>query len=79
LSRNLSNRISESSGLQICNKKITVKVTLTHRKMDIERNYNLNTKNPNPRKGRVMGSQKRILESGVSSTKSPHTTLMNVA
>jgi hypothetical protein len=76
---NLSSRISRSSGLKILNDKSMVKETLTHRTMDRERKSNLKTTIPRCKKRRVTGRRRRTLESGVSSTKSPGITLINVA
>jgi hypothetical protein len=56
-----------------------VNESLNHRTMDKERRSNLKTTNPSHKKGRVMGSRRRTLESGVISTKSLGTKLMNVA
>jgi hypothetical protein len=63
--------------MQICHKQIMVKVALTHIKRDKARRDNLKTTSPIHMQTRLMGSQIRTLESGVSSTKSPSTTLMN--
>jgi hypothetical protein len=48
------------------------------RSMDRERKANLKRASPKSRKRRVMGSLRKTLESGVSSTTSLGTTLMNV-
>jgi hypothetical protein len=72
IEQNLSSKISGSLGLQIHNNKSFVKIALTHR------TPNLKTTSPSHRQRRVTGRQ-RTLESGVSSTKAPCTTLMNVA
>jgi hypothetical protein len=55
------------------------KVALTHRTRGIVRKANLETTNPSHRKIRVRGRKRRTLESGVISTKSLGTTLMNAA
>jgi hypothetical protein len=69
-SRNLSTRTNGSSGLQIRNNQISIKTTLTN---------NRSKTSPSHRKRRVMGRQRRTLENGAISTKSPGTTPMNVA
>jgi hypothetical protein len=70
LRRNLSTRTNGSLGLKICNKQSMTKMALT--------NSLLNT-NPSHRKRRVTGRQRRTLENGAISSKSPGTTSMNVA
>jgi hypothetical protein len=67
---NLSNITNMSLGLQIHNNQSMIKTTLTN---------NLPTTIPSHMKRRVMGRRRRTLESGVISTKSPGTTLMNFA
>jgi hypothetical protein len=69
-SRNLSTRTNGISSLQIRNNQSMTKTILTN---------SLSKTIPRNRKIRVMGRQRRILENGASSTKSPGTTLMNVA
>jgi uncharacterized protein YaaR (DUF327 family) len=69
LSRNLSTRTSGSSGLQIRNNKSMIKMALTN---------SLPKTSPSHRTRRITGRRRRTLESGVISTKSPGTTLMNV-
>jgi hypothetical protein len=59
-----------SLGLQICNNQSMIKKTLTN---------NLSKTSPSHRKRRVTGRGRRTLKSGVISTKSPGTTLMNVS
>jgi hypothetical protein len=68
-SRNLGTRTNGSSGLQIHNNQSMIKTTLTN---------NLPKTSPSHRKRRVTERRRRTLESGVISTKSPGTTLMNV-
>jgi hypothetical protein len=70
LSRNLSTRTNENSGLQIRNNQSMTKTTLTK---------SLPKTSPRHKKRRVMGRQRRTPENGVISTKSPGTTPMNVA
>jgi hypothetical protein len=55
-------------GLQICNNQSMIKTALTN---------SLLKTSPSHRKRRVIEKMKRTLESGVISTKSPGTTLMN--
>jgi hypothetical protein len=69
-SRNLSTRTNGSSGLKICNNQSMTKTTLTN---------SLPKTSPSHRKRRVTKRQRRTLENGVISTKSPGTTPMNVA
>jgi hypothetical protein len=69
-SRNLSTRTNGSSGLQIYNNQSMKKTSLTNI---------LPKTSPRHRKRRVTGRQRRTLENGVSSTKAPGTTPMNVA
>jgi hypothetical protein len=69
-SRNLSTRTNGSSGLQIHNNQSMIKTTLTN---------SLPKTSPSHRKRRVTERQRRTLENGVISTKSPGTTPMNVA
>jgi hypothetical protein len=69
-SRNLSTRTNGSSDLQIHNNQSMTKMTLTN---------SLPKTSPSHRKRRVTGRQRRTLENGVISTKSPGTTPMNVA
>jgi hypothetical protein len=69
-SRNLSTRTNGSSGLQIHNNQSMTKTTLTN---------SLPKTSPSHRKRRVTGRQRRTPENGAISTKSPGTTLMNVA
>jgi hypothetical protein len=79
LSRNSSNRVSGSSGLKICHNRSMEKETLTHRMKDIStRKANLKRASPRQER-RVTRSLRKTPESGVSSTKSPGTTPMNVA
>jgi hypothetical protein len=77
-SRNLSRRISESLGLQICCNISMVKMYLSHITKDRERIYKLNTTSPSEEQTRVIGRKRSTLKSSVSSTKSYGTTLMNV-
>jgi hypothetical protein len=72
LSRNLSNRKTGSSRSANTQQMKYGKGILTHRK------NNLKTNIPSHRKIRVMGRQRRTLESGVTSKKSLGTTPMNV-
>jgi hypothetical protein len=69
-SRNLSTRKNGSSGLQIRNNQSMTKTTLTN---------SLPKTSPSHRKRRVTGRQRRTLKNVTISTKSPSTTLMNVA
>jgi hypothetical protein len=55
-----------------------VRVALTPKLKDRERMENHRITNPNHQQIRVMGSQRRTLENGASSTKSLGTILMNV-
>jgi hypothetical protein len=79
LSKSFERRVRESLDLQINHNKIMVKVTLTSRIKD-------KTSIINPRKTsashiqrrRIMGNQRKTLESGVRSTKTLGTTLTNV-
>jgi hypothetical protein len=66
---NLDIRTNGSSGLQIRNNQSMIKTTLTNRLLKTH---------PSHGKRRVTEIQRRTLESGVISTKSPGTTLMNV-
>jgi hypothetical protein len=69
LSRNLSTRKNGISlGLQICNNQSMTKMALTN---------SLPKTIPSHRNGRVMGRQRRTLENGAISIKSPGTTPMN--
>jgi hypothetical protein len=77
-SRNLSSRTSGSSGLQIHNNQSMVRVALTPRPKDRARMASPRITIPSHQQRRVMGSRRRTLESGVSSTKSLGTILMNV-
>jgi hypothetical protein len=77
--KNLRRRISESLDLQIHHNKSMEKVTLTCREKERERITNLNKTSPSLKKRREIGRQRRTLESGVTSTKFPSKTLMNVA
>jgi hypothetical protein len=70
LRRNLSTRTNGNLGLQIRNNQSMTKMALTN---------SLPKTSPRHRKRRVMGRQRRTLENGVISTKSPGTTPMNVA
>jgi hypothetical protein len=70
LSINLSTKTNGSSGLQICNNQSMIKMTLTN---------SLPKTSPSHRKRRVTKRQRRTPKNGVISTKSPGTTLMNVA
>ena len=70
IKKNLSTRINKSLGLQICNNQSMTKTTLTNSLLKIS---------PRHRKRRVTGRQRRTPENGVSSTKSPGTTPMDVA
>jgi hypothetical protein len=69
-SRNLGTRTNWSSGLQIRNNQSMINATL---KIILLKTY------PNDKKRRVTERRRRTLESGEISTKSPITTLMNVA
>jgi hypothetical protein len=69
-SKNLGTRTNGSLGLQICNNQSMIKTTLTN-------NLSENQSKPHEKKGHRR--RRRTLESGVISTKSPGTTLMNVA
>jgi hypothetical protein len=77
--RNLRNRVRGSLSLQIWHNRRMVNVALTHITKDKVGRANLKKTNPSRNKRRVMRSQRRTLESGVSSTKFSGTTLMNVA
>jgi hypothetical protein len=79
LSRNSSSGVSGSLGLQIRHNKIMAKEALTHRMKDKARRFNLKKISPRNRLIKVIGSLGNTLESGVSSTKSIGTTLMNIA
>jgi hypothetical protein len=80
LSRNSRNEVSRSSSLKICHNRSMEKETTTQRMKDIlERKDKLKRSIPRHMKRRVTRSLIRTLESGVSSTKSPSTTSMNVA
>jgi hypothetical protein len=68
--KNLGARTNRSSSLQICNNQSMKKTTLTN---------NLPKTIISHRKRRVTKIRRRTLESGVISTKSLGTTLMNVA
>jgi hypothetical protein len=68
--QNLSTRTNGSSGLQIRNNQSMTKISLTN---------SLSKTSPRHRKRRVTGRQRRTLENGAISTKSPGTTPMNVA
>jgi hypothetical protein len=70
LSRNLSTRTNGNSGLQIRKNQSMTKTPLTK---------SLPKTSPRHRKRRVTGKQRRTPKNGVSSKKSPRTTLMNVA
>jgi hypothetical protein len=72
LSRNLSNKTSGNLGLKIHNNQSMVKVSLTHREIDLKKT------SPSHMKRRVIGIR-MTLGSGGTSTKSLGTTLMNVA
>jgi hypothetical protein len=79
-SRNSSSGLSGSLSLKICHNKSMEKETLTHIMKDIsKRKENLKRSSPRCRKIRVTRSLIKTPESGVSSTKSPGTTPMNVA
>jgi hypothetical protein len=65
--------------MQIRNNQSMERVALTPKPKDRSRMSNPRITNPSHQQRRVMGSQRRILENGVSSTKSLVTTLMNVA
>jgi hypothetical protein len=67
---NLSTRTNGSSGLQIHNNKSMKNTALTNSPPKTS---------PSHRKRRVTGRQRRTLENGAISTKSPGTTPMNVA
>jgi hypothetical protein len=69
LSRNLSTRTNRNLGLQILNNQSMTKMALTN---------SLLKTSPRHRKRRVTGRQRRTPKNGVSSTKAPGTTLMNV-
>jgi hypothetical protein len=69
-SRNLRTRTNESLSMQIHNNQIMTKTTLTN---------SLPKTSPSHRKRRVTGRQRRTLENGAISTKSPGTTPTNVA
>jgi hypothetical protein len=77
-SRNSSSRTSGSLGLQIHNNQSMVRVALTPRPKDRARMANPRITIPSHQQRRVMGSRRRTLENGVSSTKSLGTILMNV-
>jgi hypothetical protein len=66
---NLGTIKNESSGLEIHNNQSTIMMTLTK---------NLLTTNPRHKKRRVRERQRMTLQSGVTYTKSPGTTSMNV-
>jgi hypothetical protein len=70
LSRNLSTRTNESSGLQVCNNQSMTNKALAN---------SLSKTSPRHRKRRVTGRQRRTPKNGASSTKSTGTTPMNVA
>jgi hypothetical protein len=70
LRRNLSTRTNGNSGLQIHNNQSMTKTTLTS---------SLPKTSPRHKKSRATGRQRRATENGVSSTKAPGTTPMNVA
>jgi hypothetical protein len=76
--KNLSSRKSGSSGLQINNNQSMVRVALTPKPKERERMASPRITIPSHQQIRVMGSQRRTLESGVSYTKSLGTILMNV-
>jgi hypothetical protein len=72
-----SSGVNKSLGLQTrCNKSMENK-TLTHRMKDKEKRVNIKKISPNNWLRRVMGSLIKTVECGVSSTKSPDTTLLN--
>jgi hypothetical protein len=77
-SRNLSSKTSSSLGQQIRNNRSMVRVDLNSREKDRERMENPKTTSPSHQKRRVMESRRRKLESGVSSTKSLDTILINI-
>jgi hypothetical protein len=78
--KNSSNRVSKSSSLKICQNRSMEKETLNHTRKDIStRNFILNIASPRHRKRRVMRSLRKTPKSGVSSTKSLGTKIMNVA
>ena len=60
---------NKSSGMQIYNNQRMTKMTLTN---------SLSKTSPSHRKRRITGRQRRTLENGAISTKSPGTTPMNV-
>jgi hypothetical protein len=78
LSRNLIGGISESWGLPIHHNKSMVKVAPTYKTKDRAMISNFKKTKLRHMQRRAMRSRRRTLESGVSSTKSPGTTLMNV-
>jgi hypothetical protein len=74
LSRNSRNKVSEGSSLKIRHNITMEKENLTHGMKDKARKSNLKRAIPRQRQGRVTGSLRKTLESGVSSTISPGTT-----
>jgi hypothetical protein len=78
LSRNSSSGVRESSGFETHNNKSTTKKIITQRMKDTSRKANLKIFSPRSMKTRVTRSLIKTLESGVSSTKSPRTTPMDV-
>jgi hypothetical protein len=79
LSKTSSSGLSGSLGSQKHHKRNMAKETLTHRMKDKTRRVNINKIIPRNQLRRVMGSLRKTPESGVSSTKVPSTTLMNVS
>jgi hypothetical protein len=79
LRKSSNKRISGILALQTHHNKRTVKVALTPKEKDRARMVSPRKTSPRHQKRRVMGSRRRTLESGVSSTKTLDTTLMNVA
>jgi hypothetical protein len=78
IKKTLSSIISGILVLKIHHSRRMLNVALTHRKKDISRRFNLKKTIPSYRKKRVMGSQIMTLKFGVSSTKSPSITLINI-
>jgi hypothetical protein len=79
LSINSRNEVNESSVLKIRHNRRMEKETITHKRKDIStRKDKLKRSIPRCRRRRATRSLRKKLESGVSSTKSPRTTLMNV-
>jgi hypothetical protein len=78
-SRNSSSGVRKSLSLKILHNRSIEKETLTHIMKYISKNKsNLKISNPGCRQRRVTGSLRKTPKSGVSSTKSLGTTLINV-